>query len=81
MDFSGLVDSLVSFAHGHPLTAIGLALCYLFLIYRRPKLFLGVLLLGVFLVGVYSMITNMASSGSQQKERLIFQQEEKQSEE
>ena len=80
MDFSGVVDSLVSFAHGHPLTAIGLGLCFLFLTYRRPKLFLGLLLLGVFLVGVYSMITNMASSGSQQKERLIFQ-EEKQTEE
>jgi hypothetical protein len=75
MDSSGLMDSLISFAHGHPVTAIGIALCFLFLMYRRPKLVLGVLLLGVFLAGVYYVITNMASSGSQQKEKLIFQEE------
>jgi hypothetical protein len=80
MDFTGLAGSLVSFADGHPMIAIALALCFLFLMYRRPKLFLGVLLLGVFLGGVYYMITNMASSGSQHKEKLLYQ-EEKHSEE
>ena len=80
MDFSGFMNSIVSPAQSHPVITIALALCFLFLMYRRPKLFLGVLLLGVILLGVYYMITSMASSGSQQKKNLIFQ-EEKQSEE
>ena len=80
MDFSGFMNSIVSSAQSHPIIAIALALCFLFLVYRRPKLYLGVLLLAVILVGVYYMITSMASSGSQKKKNLMFQ-EEKQSEE
>ncbi len=79
MNFSDLMNNILSFAQSHPVIAIALALCFLFLTYRRPKLFLGILLLGVFLVGIYYMITNIASSGSQQKKELIFR-EEKQSE-
>jgi hypothetical protein len=78
MDFSAFVNSIVSYAQSHPVISIALALCFLFLTYRRPKLFLGLLLFGVFLMGIYYMITNMASSGSQQKKDLLFQ-EEKQS--
>jgi hypothetical protein len=80
MDFSGFTDSIVSSAQSHPIIAIALALCFLFLMYRRPKFFLGVLVLGVILLGVYYMITSMASSGSQHKKNLLFQ-EEKQSQE
>jgi hypothetical protein len=79
MDFSAFMNSMVSYAQSHPVVAIALALCFLFLTYRRPKLFLGLLLFGALLLGVYYMITNMASSGSQQKKDLLFQ-EEKQSE-
>jgi len=78
MDFSVFMNGMVSYAQGHPVIAIALALCFLFLMVRRPKLFLGVLLLGAFLVGVFYMITNMASSGSQQKKDMLYQ-EEKQS--
>ena len=79
MNFSGLMNSILSFAQSHPVIAIALALCSLLLMFRRPKLFLGILLLGAFLWGIYYMITNIASSGSQQKKELIFR-EEKQSE-
>jgi hypothetical protein len=73
------MNGMVSYAQTHPVITIALALCFLFLTYRRPKLFLGLLLFAVFLLGVYYMITNMATSGSQQKKDLMFQ-EEKQSE-
>ena len=80
MSFSTFMNGMVSYVQSHPFLGIALALCFLFLLFRRPKLFLGVLLLGAFLVGVFYMITNMAISGSQQKKSLLFQ-EEKQSEE
>ena len=79
MDFSAFMNGMVSYAQSHPLVVILLALCFLWLVYRRPKFYLSVLLLGVFLLGVYYMITSLAGSGSQHKSSLI--QEQKQSEE
>lgn len=78
MDFSGFMDGIVSFAQNNTVIAIVLALGLLFFMYRKPKLFFGLLFLGLFLAGLYYMITTMAGSGSEQKKRLI-QEEEKQS--
>ena len=73
-----MTDSIVSFAQNYTVIAIILALGLLFFMYRKPKLFFGILLLGLFLAGLYYMITTMAGSGTEQKKRII-QQEEKQS--
>ncbi len=76
MDFSGITDGIVPIAESHTGIIIALALGLLFFIYRRPKLFFTLLFLGLFLVGLYYLITNMASSGSEQKKRLISEEEE-----
>ena len=78
MDFSGFMDSVVSFAQNNTVIAVVLALGLLFFMYRKPKLFFGLLFLGLFLAGLYYMITSMAGSGSEQKKRLLHE-EEKQS--
>ena len=78
MDFSAFMDSMISFAQSNTVIAIVLALCLLYFLYRKPKLFLVLLFLGLFLAGLYYMVTSMGGSGSAQKKRLI-QQEEKQS--
>ena len=75
MDFSGFIDIFVSFAQSHPVLAIVLALCLLLLLYRRPKLFLGVLLLTVFLAGIYYMITSLDSTTSERKKGLLSEEE------
>ncbi len=49
MDFSRFMDGIVSFAQNHTVIVIVLALVLLYLMYRRPKLVLGILLLGLFL--------------------------------
>lgn len=71
MDFSGFMDSIVSFAQNHTVIAIVLALVLLFFMYRKPKLFFGILFLGLFLAGLYYMIITMAGSGSEHKKRII----------
>jgi multisubunit Na+/H+ antiporter MnhC subunit len=76
--FSEIMDSIVSFAQNYTVIAIVLALGLLFFMYRKPKLFFVILFIGLFLAGLYYMITTMAGSGSEQKKRII-QQEEKQS--
>lgn len=72
------MDSIVSFAQNHTVIVIVLALGLLFFMYRKPKLFFGILFLGLFLAGLYYMITTMAGSAAEQKKRMI-PQEEKQS--
>lgn len=75
MDFSGFIDSIISFAHNYTVIAIVLALVLVFFMYRKPKLFFGLLFLVVFLAGLYYMIMNLAGSGSDQKKRLIHEDE------
>jgi apolipoprotein N-acyltransferase len=77
-DFSGFMDSIISFAQNNTVIAIILALGLLYFLYRKPKLFFILLFLGLFLAGLYYMVTSMGGSGSAQKKRFI-QQEEKQS--
>ena len=76
MDLAGFMNSIVSFAHTNTVIALILALVLLFFMYRKPKLFFTLLFLGLFLVGMFYLITNMASSGSEQKKRLISEEEE-----
>jgi hypothetical protein len=77
MDFSRFMDGILSFAQNHTVIVIVLALVLLYLMYRKPKLVLGILLLGLFLVGLVYLITSIAGSGSEQEKKLI-QEEEKQ---
>jgi hypothetical protein len=77
MDFSGYMDSIISFAQNNTIIAIIGALGLLFFIYRKPKLFFVLLFLGLFLAGVFYMINSIAGSGSAEKKRLL-QDDEKQ---
>ena len=77
MGFSQFMDTILSFAQNHTIIVIVLALVLLYLLVRKPKLFLGILLLCLILVGLFYMIMNIAGSGSEEKKRL-FHEEEKQ---
>jgi len=76
VDFSGFINSIVSFVHTNTIIALILALGLLFFMYRKPKLFFTLLFLGLFLVGSFYLITKMASSSSEQKKRLIEEKEQ-----
>lgn len=75
MDFSSIMDSFLSYAQENPLNLLGLALCLLFLFYRKPKLFFGTLFLGLVLAGVFYLIMNLAGTGSAGKRGLISGEE------
>ena len=83
MDFSGflpgLVDGIVSFAQSNTIIAILIALILLYLIYRRPKLFFGLLSLVIIVALLFYMIANLAGSGSERKKNLL-EKEQTQSE-
>jgi hypothetical protein len=75
MDFSRFMDGIVSIAQNHTVIVIVLALVLLYLMYRKPKLVLGILLIGLFLVGVLYFITSISGSGSEQEKKLIREEE------
>jgi multisubunit Na+/H+ antiporter MnhC subunit len=76
MDFSRFTDGIVSFAQNNPIIAILLAVGVLFFIYRKPKLFLGLLGLGLLLAGLFYLIMSISGQGSEKKKALTHEKEE-----
>jgi hypothetical protein len=75
MDFSRYPDSIVTFAQTHTVIAIIIALGLLIFMYRKPKLFFGLLSLGLFLAVLLYMIVSIAGPSSEQKKRLIYKED------
>lgn len=75
MDFSRLISGTISFVQNHTVIAIVLALGLLFFVYRKPKLFFALLFVALFLAGLFCMITSVTRSDSEQKRRLIHEEE------
>ncbi len=77
MDFSELMNRVISFAQNNTIITIIVALGLLYFLYRKPKLFLVLLFIGLFLAGLYLTVMKMAGSGSAQKQKMIQQEEKK----
>ena len=75
MDFSRFMDGIVSFAQNHTVIVIVLALVLLYFMYRKPKVFIGILALGLLLAGLLYFIMSIAGSGSEQEKKLIHEGE------
>ncbi len=75
MDFSEYLSDLFSFARSHPVVTVVVALGLLLFIYRKPKIFFTLLFLGLIIAGVVYIIVSMAGSGSEQKKKLIDEEE------
>jgi len=73
---SGPTDSIVSFAQNNPIIVIVLVLGLLFFMYRKPKLFFGLLGLGVLLAGLFYLIMSLAGSGAEKKKALTPEEEQ-----
>jgi hypothetical protein len=76
MDFSRLMDGIVSFAQSSPIIVIVLAVGVLFFIYRKPKLFFGLLGLGLLLAGLFYLIMSISGQGSEKKKALTHKEEQ-----
>lgn len=74
MDFSDILDSIITFFTGNPIIAVVTVLVLIFFIWRNPKFSLFILLLILILAGALYFILNVASTGSSKKEKLIHEQ-------
>lgn len=71
MDIHQIINDIIVFYQNAPFVAIAIAIVVIFLLFRYTKLFLKFFLLGLLLLVVFYLISNLASSGVSQKEKLI----------
>jgi len=71
MDLSEITNSLMSSSKEYPIVAIILVVFLLFLIFRRPQLFLLLSLLGLILAATLYLISDIASTGKATKAKMI----------
>ena len=80
MDFAAIIDALMDqvseIVHANPLLALAVVLILAYLIYRKPLLFLSVVVLGFILAGVLYLITSISSPGVSNKEKMIQKRSE-----
>jgi hypothetical protein len=71
MDFFGSINSIIAFFQNNLFIAGAAAILLVFLLYRKPKLFLTIFLIALFLSGVFYMISTLSSTGVSQKGKLL----------
>jgi hypothetical protein len=76
MDFTAVINELLTYFRGNPYIAGALGLFFLFLLFTKPRLFFSVLILVGLLAGVFYFISSVASTGVSQKGKLFYQDEQ-----
>ncbi|MBM4137636.1 MAG: hypothetical protein FJ241_12535 [Nitrospira sp.] len=76
MDFLETIKNiLIPFIENNIYIAILVGALLIFLLFRKPKLFLAICLLALLLTGVLYLISSLSSTGTHQKQRLIQKEE------
>jgi multisubunit Na+/H+ antiporter MnhC subunit len=69
------MDSIVSFAQNHAIIVILIVLGLIVFMVRKPKLFFSLIGLGLLLAGLFYLILIISGSGSEQKRKMIHEEE------
>ena len=71
VNFSETANSVLSYSKDNPIIAVVVGLILLFLLFRKPKLFLGLVFLAVILTLIFYFIADVSSKGKSEKEEMI----------
>ena len=71
MDFSAIIDSVVSFSKANMFIAGAGGVLLVFLLYRKPKLFFTIFFISLLLAGIFYLISNVSSIGGSHKGKMI----------
>jgi multisubunit Na+/H+ antiporter MnhC subunit len=69
------MDSIVSFAQDHAIIVILIVLGLIVFMVRKPKLVFSLIGLGLLLAGLFYLILIISGSGSEQKKKMIHEEE------
>ena len=71
MNLSEIGNSILSFSKDNPIITVVGGLILLFLLFRKPKLFLGLFFLAAILILVWYFIEDVSSKGKSGREEMI----------
>ncbi len=71
MSFSEIANSVLSLSKDNPIIAVVVGLILLFLLFRKPKLFFGLIFLAAILALVLYFIEDVSSKGKSGKGEMI----------
>jgi len=69
------MGSMVSLAQTHTIIVILIVLGLIIFLVRKPKLFFSLIGLGLLLTGLVYLILTISGSGSEQKEKMLHEEE------
>jgi len=72
MDFSVIIDSIVSFLKNNPLFVGATTFILIILLFRKPKILFMVVFITLLLGAVLYVISDVSSTGVSQKQKLIY---------
>ena len=71
MSFYAVMSGILAFFQNNIIISVVLSLILLYLLYRSPKLFFIILFIAILLSGIYYVISDVASVGRHQKNKMI----------
>jgi Ca2+/Na+ antiporter len=71
MDFSIIMDSIVTFSRDNPLIVIALTFLLIIILFRKPKLFFIISFITLILAAALYVISVVSSTGVTEKKELI----------
>lgn len=71
MDFFATVNEISLYLHSNLKITIGIVLLLIFLIYKKPKLLMLIILIGVLVTGLFYMISTVSSTGTSYKKQMV----------
>ncbi len=71
MDLFEISRSITGFFAGNLYISIAVAILLLFLLFKKPKLFLTIFILALLMAGVFYVISTVSSTGVSHKQKMI----------
>ena len=70
MDFSETINDIATYLQSNIYVTLGLVLVFLLLIFRKPKIFIAIVVIAFLMFGILSMISNVADTGAEHKREM-----------
>ncbi len=71
MDFSEIINNIATYLQSNIYVTLGLVLISLLLLFRKPKLFISILVIASLLLGMLYMISYVAGTGTKYKREMV----------
>lgn len=71
MDFSLVIDSIITYFQSNLYIALAIAALFIFLLFRKTKLFFIIIIIVLLTTGVFYLISNIAATGVTHTQKMI----------